>query len=89
VLGELGLVRHTHLGHGPATYRPADDDHVHVVCHECGAIVDAPGDLVDALADRLQAERGFAVDRSHFTVFGHCADCRAAGNTAPEPNAAH
>ena len=76
LLEELGLVRHTHLGHGAPAYRPADDDHVHVVCHSCGAVVDAPPDLVDDLAARLRDERGFAVDRSHFTVFGTCQDCR-------------
>lgn len=77
LLEELGLVRHTHLGHGAPAYRPADDDHVHVVCHSCGTVVDAPPDLVDDLTARLDRERGFAVDRSHFTVFGTCRACRA------------
>ncbi len=79
VLEELGFVKHAHLGHGPASYRPAEDDHIHVVCHTCGAVVDAPPDLVDALAAQLRAERGFVLDRSHFTVFGSCATCAAAG----------
>ncbi len=77
LLEEIGLVRHTHLGHGAPSFRPADDDHVHVVCHTCGRVVDAPHELVDALAERLAAERGFMLDRSHFTVFGHCRDCAA------------
>ena len=79
LLEELGLVRHTHLGHGAPAYRPAEDDHVHVVCHRCGSVVDAPPDLVDALGHRLKAERGFVLDRSHFTVFGLCESCAAAG----------
>src|SRR5438270_7187714 len=78
LLEELGLVRHTHLGHGAPAYRPAEDDHVHVVCHACGSVVDAPPDLVDALARRLEHERGFKLDRSHFTVFGRCRECVAA-----------
>ena len=77
VLEELGFVKHTHLGHGAASYRPAEDDHIHVVCHTCGAVVDAPTDLVDALETRLGQERGFVLDRSHFTVFGSCASCVA------------
>jgi Fur family ferric uptake transcriptional regulator len=75
LLEALGLVRHTHLGHGAPAYRPAEDDHVHVVCHVCGNVVDAPADLVDALARRLERERGFVLDRSHFTVFGRCESC--------------
>lgn len=77
LLEELGLVKHAHLGHGPPSYRPAGDDHVHVVCHSCQKVVDAPHDLIDGLEARLLGERGFAVDRSHFTVFGTCAECRA------------
>jgi len=75
LLEELDLVKHAHLGHGAPAYRPADDNHVHVVCHVCGDVVDAPHDLVDALAGRLHDERGFTLDRSHFTVFGRCASC--------------
>lgn len=74
-LEDLGLLAHTHLGHGAASYRLAQDDHVHVVCHRCAAVVDAPAGLADALAQQLLAERGFRLDRSHFTVFGTCARC--------------
>jgi Fur family ferric uptake transcriptional regulator len=74
LLEQLGLLAHTHLGHGAPSYRLADDDHVHVVCHHCGSVVDAPAGLAEPLADRLLAERGFVLDRSHFTVFGSCAD---------------
>jgi Fur family ferric uptake transcriptional regulator len=84
LLEELGLVRHAHLGHGAPAYRPAEDDHVHVVCHACGSVVDAPGDLVDALEQRLHDERGFALDRSHFTVFGRCANCDEAEQIPPD-----
>lgn len=77
-LEQIGLLAHTHLGHGAPSYRLADDDHVHVVCHHCSAVVDAPAGLADELAARLQQERGFMLDRSHFTVFGTCADCLAA-----------
>ncbi|HEY2296938.1 MAG TPA: Fur family transcriptional regulator [Jatrophihabitans sp.] len=75
LLEDLGLVRHTHLDHGAPAYRPAEDDHVHVVCHHCGAVVDAPSALADELERRLREERGFRLDRAHLTVFGQCAAC--------------
>jgi Fur family ferric uptake transcriptional regulator len=78
LLEEIGIVRHAHLGHGAPAYRPAEDDHIHVVCHTCGTVVDAPPDLVDALSRRLDEEDGFLLDRAHFTVFGRCRNCRAA-----------
>lgn len=75
LLEELGIVRHAHLDHGAPAYRPAEDEHVHVVCHTCKSVIDAPADLVTALEQRLVDERGFVLDRSHFTVFGQCKDC--------------
>jgi Fur family transcriptional regulator, ferric uptake regulator len=75
LLEELGLVRHAHLDHGAPAYRPAEDDHVHVVCHDCGSVIDAPAALADELERRLREERGFWLDRAHLTVFGRCRDC--------------
>lgn len=75
VLEEIGMVRHTHLGHGAPAYRPAEDDHVHVVCHDCGSVIDAPAALADDIEHRLRSERGFVLDRAHFTVFGRCQQC--------------
>ncbi len=77
LLEELGLVRHAHLGHGAPSYRPAEDEHIHVVCHSCGAVADADPSLVDALERRLFTDDGFVLDRSHFTVFGRCRACAA------------
>jgi Fur family ferric uptake transcriptional regulator len=82
LLEELGVIRHTHLDHGAPAYRPAEDDHVHVVCHDCGSVVDAPAALADELERRLREERGFWLDRAHLTVFGRCAAC-AEQTTAP------
>jgi Fur family transcriptional regulator, ferric uptake regulator len=84
LLEEIGLVRHTHLGHGAPTFRPADDEHVHIVCHVCGRVIDAPHSLADDLAERLFDEQGFLVDRSHFTVFGRCHDCVTEEQTTGE-----
>jgi Fur family ferric uptake transcriptional regulator len=77
LLEQIGLVRHAHLGHGAPSYRPAEDEHIHVVCHACGAVVDADPDLVEPLAKQLLNEDGFVLDRAHFTVFGRCRDCAA------------
>lgn len=75
VLEDIGLLAHTHLGHGAPSYRPAEDHHIHLVCHRCGAVADIDPDVVVTLADRLGADHGFALDVAHFTVFGRCAQC--------------
>ena len=77
LLGELGLVTHTHLGHGPPTYHAAtDNDHLHLVCRVCGALVETDVSVADGLIERLDAEHGFETDARHFAIFGRCRDCR-------------
>jgi Fur family transcriptional regulator, ferric uptake regulator len=75
LLESLGLIKHAHLGHGAPSYRPAEDEHVHVVCHHCGAVRDATPAIADELVRRLREQQGFEVDVAHFTVFGRCRDC--------------
>lgn len=86
LLEELGLVQHTHLGHGAPTYSVAtDDDHVHLVCRDCGAVDEAPPQLLSDVVSRLAAERGFTVDVGHFAVFGRCRSCAGDIGTTEEP----
>lgn len=79
LLEDLGLVQHTHLGHGAPTYSiPSADDHVHLVCRDCGGVQEAESAVVDDVVRRLSAEQGFTVDVGHFAVFGRCRACSAA-----------
>ena len=80
-LERLGLVSHSHLGHGPATYHLASEVHGHFVCEECGALFEAPDQLFASLASVALAEHGFHLDPHHFAVLGRCASCFQA---APE-----
>ncbi|MDP9168578.1 MAG: transcriptional repressor [Actinomycetota bacterium] len=76
LLEQLGLVRHTHLGHGAPTYSvPSDDDHVHLVCRDCGGIEECDTAVIADVVARLSREKGFTVDVGHFAVFGVCQAC--------------
>jgi len=78
LLEELGLVTHTHLGHGAQIYHTADQPaHVHLVCRGCGTIIEADDSAAAPLVERLQEDYGFRPDVRHLAVFGNCADCVA------------
>jgi len=78
LLEDLGLVTHTHLGHGAQIYHTADQPaHVHLVCRGCGRIVEAGAGAAEPLVERLSADYGFTTDVRHLAVFGHCAECVA------------
>jgi Fur family ferric uptake transcriptional regulator len=76
LLEELGLVTHTHLGHGAPTYHAAaDEDHLHLVCRDCGAVTETDVSVADELVSRLAKEHGFETDVAHFAIFGRCREC--------------
>jgi Fur family ferric uptake transcriptional regulator len=77
LLEELGLVQHTHLGHGAPTYSvTTDDHHVHLVCRGCGEVQEVDADVLGEAVRRLADERGFALDVGHVALFGLCGRCR-------------
>lgn len=76
LLEKLGLIEHTHLGHGAPTYSvPTDDGHVHLVCRDCGGIEEVAPSVIGPVVEELAATRGFDVDVGHFALFGRCRTC--------------
>jgi Fur family transcriptional regulator, ferric uptake regulator len=76
LLEELGLVQHTHLGHGAPTYSVTTPDaHVHLVCRSCGAVEEAGAELLEDAVGRLSRERGFTLDVGHVALSGLCRAC--------------
>lgn len=72
----LGMVTHTHLGHGAPTYHASTgDDHLHLVCRDCGAVTETETSLADGLVAQLAAEHGFDTDVAHFAIYGRCKGC--------------
>lgn len=82
-LERLGVVVHTHLGHGPSTYHLAADAHGHLVCETCGRAFEAPSDLFGQLARGVKRRLGFTLHPYHFAVLGHCADCAQRADVTP------
>jgi Fur family ferric uptake transcriptional regulator len=77
-LERLGVVTHTHLGHGPATYHLAARRHGHLVCERCGETAEIPLSLFDSLRRHALSTHGFTVDPGHSAVMGLCGRCRGA-----------
>lgn len=78
LLEDIGLVSHTHLGHGaPAYHATTEPDHVHLVCRGCQRVIEAEPEIAAELVDRLTADKGFRTDVRHLTLFGTCRECSA------------
>jgi Fur family ferric uptake transcriptional regulator len=76
LLNRLGLVTETDLGGGRVRYHPAGKGHHHhLVCQECGKIIDLDESVLSSLKDVLLREYKFSADLRHLAIFGRCADC--------------
>ena len=79
-LESAGLLRHTHLGHGPAVYHLTDEPpHQHLVCRRCGRTIEIAAADVEKLFAAITGTTGFVPDPAHFAVSGLCAECAAEG----------
>ena len=77
LLKRLGLVTETDLGGGRVRYHPADKGHHHhLVCQECGAMIDLDESLLGPLRDALLREHNFIADLRHLAIHGRCVKCQ-------------
>ena len=76
LLKRLGLVTETDLGEGRVRYHPAEQGHHHhLVCRECGAIIDLDESLLTPLKSALLQEYKFNADLRHLAILGRCVNC--------------
>jgi Fur family transcriptional regulator, ferric uptake regulator len=76
-LTELGVVDRIQIGAGPAVHHLTHRPHHHLVCEACGAVQEAPDDLLDAVAARVARDHGFALNPATSALQGLCAACVA------------
>lgn len=74
--GEVDVLR---TADGESVYRRCAgvDHHHHLVCRTCGATVEVTGPAVEAWADAVAREHGYAEVSHTLEVFGTCAPCQA------------
>jgi Fur family ferric uptake transcriptional regulator len=92
-LERLGVIVHTHLGHGPAVYHLAEESHGHLVCDHCGAVIEVPLDLLGKVTSAVREHHRFEIGVQHFAIGGTCSRCLGSRSpaattlTAPEGRA--
>ncbi len=76
-LVRLGAIRPLHLGDGSELrYALAVGGHHHVVCADCGAVVEFDDCPLGDLEATLAARTGFRIHGHLLELFGQCPGCR-------------
>ncbi|MGA9290377.1 MAG: peroxide-responsive transcriptional repressor PerR [Anaerobacillus sp.] len=76
VFKEIGLVKELTYGDASSRFDCVTTDHYHIICDDCGKIVDFhyPGlDEVETLAEQVT---GFRVGDHRMEIYGSCPDCQ-------------
>lgn len=78
LLEQIGMVRHTHAGHGPALYSLADRGSAAFLrCEGCGGLRALPAPALAAVVAAVREATGFEARFSHFPLVGLCPACAA------------
>jgi Fur family ferric uptake transcriptional regulator len=84
-LVSAGIARRFAPAGGPARYETrVSDNHHHLVCRDCGAVVDVDCAVGEAPCLEPSDAAGYALDEAEVTYWGRCPDCRDA--TARNPS---
>ncbi len=80
LLNELKIVEKLNLDDGYIRYELADEDdahrHHHLICEQCGSVIEVTEDLMDTLERSFLETYGFLVHDHQAKFFGVCRVCR-------------
>jgi Fur family ferric uptake transcriptional regulator len=76
ILSELGLVCVVHTDNNVHSYtvRPAGH-HDHLVCSECGKVINFTDCNISELEKRLMLETGYIINEHRLDLYGKCREC--------------
>lgn len=82
-LTEAGLLRRVEPAGSPVRFEiQTGDNHHHVVCRMCGAIVDVECATAHAPCLRTYADTGYDIDEAEVTFWGTCPSCQVSNSPA-------
>lgn len=80
LLEELGIIYKLDLDDGCARYELAHEGehhrHHHLICNECGNVIEVEGDLLDEIEEKIQRTYKFNILDHSVKFFGICNNCR-------------
>ena len=84
LLAEAGLAREVRFGDGLTHYEHnyKHQHHDHMICSNCGKIIEFYSAELEAIQDAMAAKHKFEVEEHLLRIIGICADCRRAKRDA-------
>ena len=75
---DVGIAKERRFDEERVRYESAifADHHDHLICTECGAIVEFEDERIERLQDHIASEHGFNVTNHRLELYGTCPKCR-------------
>jgi len=88
LLTECGVAFERRFGDGLARYELADDTshHDHLICVDCGAIVEFEEPSIETLQEAVAAQHGYELRSHKHELYGVCGDCQKKAKAASRKN---
>jgi Fur family ferric uptake transcriptional regulator len=79
LLTEAGLAREVRFGDGKTYYEHHynHDHHDHMICTECGKVIEFFSQEIEELQDQMASNFGFKPTHHSLRMWGLCSDCQA------------
>ncbi len=73
---QLGLVEERRLGNVGCYYEiKQPTEHQHLVCCQCGKIIEFKSPLIGKMVEAVQREHGFNATKAEICIEGYCPEC--------------
>lgn len=80
LLRDLGLVNEVRLGEEHYHYElRSPNEHCHLVCSNCGRVVEIGCELIERLKTSVADEHNFEITEAQVDLVGLCGECREQG----------
>ncbi len=79
LLAESGVALELDFGDGQTRFEPlnVDQHHDHLVCTECGLIIEFSEPEIEKLQEQVAARYNFKIERHRHELYGLCSRCAA------------
>ena len=81
LLEEQGMVKKVYVADDALAYYELSENnlphsHHHLICRNCGAIIDFEADLLDSLEKMIEETKGFSIEDHRVVFYGTCKECK-------------
>lgn len=80
LLVDAGVAHQRHFHDGQSRFElDSNHHHDHLICTECGKIVEFENDHIENLQEQVAKRHGFSLTRHKMELYGFCSDCQNKG----------